>query len=105
MKNINDLHSLIDLVVNDKCHFCEEQAVDYITQHFGFTKDEVQQVATTTLQVPICKSCIECLDDMVLFYCTICHNSAWRFKNKSKYEGIQWMDECPKCRPDKMTKE
>ena len=76
---------------------CDSIASDFIVQKIGYEHDNVELI------VPICKECIEYINDgdMCVLYCVKCHSSQWIYKPKSKLEygdkTIIWMDRCPNC--------
>ena len=77
-------------------------AVDYIIQPFGYTKNEVEEVAVREMTIPICAECAEALqgDDWTLFYCFECSSSQWVYREftKNRYRhNILWLRGCPEC--------
>ena len=99
MHDDNTIHNLLDLP-DLKCDICTtEQAVDYLTQYFGYKLNEVEYQSTHTLQIPICQECIDTISGgkWTLFYCTGCCKSGWRNREDGKYKGVVLVKYCFEC--------
>ena len=77
-------------------------AVDYIIQPFGYTVNEIEEVAVRELVVPVCVECADALqgNEWTLFYCLDCCSSQWvnRKLAKNRYRhNILWLRGCPEC--------
>lgn len=80
----------------------KRQAVDYIIQPFGYSVNEIEEVAVRELVVPVCGECSEALqnNDWTLFYCIECCSSQWvnRKLARNRYRhNILWLRGCPEC--------
>jgi len=77
-------------------------AVDYIIQPFGYTVNDIEEVAVREMIVPVCADCLKALqgNDWTLFYCFECCSSHWVYKKlaKNRYRhNILWLRGCPEC--------
>ena len=54
-------------------HHEKRAAVDYIIQPFGYTVNDIEEVAVREMIVPVCAECAEALqgNDWTLFYCWV----------------------------------
>ncbi len=77
-------------------------AVDYIIQPFGYTVNDIEEVAVREMVVPVCEDCIEALqgDEWTLLYCFECCSSQWvcrKFAKNRYRHHILWLRGCPEC--------
>ncbi len=78
------------------------QAVNYIVMPFGYSENDVQEVAARELIVPVCHDCVQALmhDEWTLLYCFECCSSQWvaRKLAKNRYRHhVLWLRGCPHC--------
>ncbi len=86
-------------------HHEKRAAVDYIIQPFGYTVNDIEEVAVREMIVPVCAECAEALqgNDWTLFYCFDCCGSQWLYRKfaKNQYRhNILWLRGCPECQED-----
>lgn len=77
-------------------------AVDYIVQPFGYTINELEEVAVREMIVPVCSDCSQALqgNEWTLFYCIECCSSQWvnrKFAKNRYRHTILWLRGCPEC--------
>ncbi len=80
----------------------KRRAVDYVIQPFGYTVNEIEEVAVREMVVPVCAECADALqgNEWTLFYCFECCSSQWVSRNRSKNRyrhSILWLRGCPEC--------
>jgi hypothetical protein len=77
-------------------------ASDYIVTPFGYSENEIEEVAARELVVPVCHECTQALlgDEWTLLYCFECCSNQWIYRNfaQNKYRHhILWLKGCPHC--------
>lgn len=77
-------------------------AIDYIIQPFGYSVNDIEEVAVREMIVPVCVDCAEALqgNEWTLFYCFECCSSQWVYRKFAKnryHHTILWLRGCPEC--------
>jgi hypothetical protein len=77
-------------------------AVDYLIQPFGYTVNDIEEIAVREMVVPVCPDCVDALqgNEWILLYCFECCGSQWVYKKfaKNRYRhNILWLRGCPEC--------
>jgi len=77
-------------------------AVDYLVQPFGYSINDIEEVAVREMIVPVCAECADALqgNEWTLFYCFECNSSQWvnrKFAKNRYRHNILWLRGCPEC--------
>lgn len=77
-------------------------AANYLVIPIGYKKNNIEEISTRELVVPICLECAEALlgEEWTLLYCFECGSSRWvcRELSKNNYQHhILWLRGCPDC--------
>ncbi len=109
MDSIDNIHLLAEL----ENEFCELNhgpgtdrknypASDYLVAPFGYSEDEIHEVITRELVIPVCFECTMALmeEEWTLIFCFACSSNHWINRELAKnmyHHQILWLNGCPEC--------